>query len=157
MITICHETRLPLNNKYNRPHIEAYATKTGIGFTIVNHAKLTNKFYRFVIRHEQQFQLLYHYHCFYYISDNEHLPWFEYLLVNITPAWSMSPYSNSFYNSHDITWNYKPENSLRISDHWNFTTSYGSEIHCQTTNPAFKTGWAVGEYHHGVYTIIKYL
>ena len=34
-----------------------------------------------------------------------------------------SPYSSSYYNVQGITWDYKPEGSLRISDHWNFTSN----------------------------------
>ena len=33
---------------------------------------------------------------------------------------SKSPYSASYYNSTDIDWNYKPHQSARLSDHWNF-------------------------------------
>ena len=56
---------------------------------------------------------------------------------------SKSPYSNSFYNSKDIDWDYKPVNSLRISDHWNFVEggedcedceSSNKTKHCQLTN-----------------------
>jgi hypothetical protein len=42
-----------------------------------------------------------------------------------------SPYSNSFYNSEDISWNHKPDGSLRVSDHWNFADKHGV-IHCKT-------------------------
>lgn len=36
---------------------------------------------------------------------------------------SKSPYSNSYYilkNDEEITWCFKPENSLRIANHWNW-------------------------------------
>lgn len=78
---------------------------------------------------------------------------FKYLVENVTADWSKSPYSNSFYNSTDIDWNSKPENSLRVSDHWNFQT--GDEMHCVTDDPTFKKGWAVGQYKNGTYEIIK--
>ena len=78
---------------------------------------------------------------------------FKYLVDNVTADWSKSPYSNSFYNSTDIDWNSKPENSLRVSDHWNFQT--GDEMHCVTDDPTFKKGWAVGQYKNGTYEIIK--
>lgn len=39
-----------------------------------------------------------------------------------------SPYGNSFYNSDNISWGFKPENSIRISDHWSFESQ--DEIHC---------------------------
>lgn len=64
---------------------------------------------------------------------------------------SKSPYSNSFYNAENITWGSKPENSLRISDHWNFS-SYG-EKHCKT-ECGFTNGWAIGRYQNGFYQII---
>lgn len=42
-----------------------------------------------------------------------------------------SPYSNSFYNTKDISWVHKPDGSLRVSDHWNFVDKYGV-MHCKT-------------------------
>ena len=42
-----------------------------------------------------------------------------------------SPFSNSFYNSDEITWDHKPDKSLRVSDHWNFRTRDGKK-HCET-------------------------
>ena len=67
-----------------------------------------------------------------------------------------SPYSNSFYNAEGITWDYKPDNSLRVSDHWNFYCR--GKIHCKTDNPEFKNGWALGKYNGETktYNIIKY-
>lgn len=65
-----------------------------------------------------------------------------------------SPYSNSFYNSDDIDWNYKPEGSIRISDHWNFK-SYGNK-HCQLENTdEYTEKLMMCEYHNGKYRIIK--
>ena len=56
-----------------------------------------------------------------------------------------SPYSNSYYNSMDIDWNYKPDGSLRISDHWNFITRDCSK-HCETECGTL-SGWYVGVYN----------
>ena len=45
--------------------------------------------------------------------------------------WSKSPYSVSFYYHHKdekITWGNKPQESYRVSDHWNWETD--DEIHC---------------------------
>ena len=41
-----------------------------------------------------------------------------------------SPYSASFYNSKEISWNHKPDGSFRVSDHWNFII--GDKKHCRT-------------------------
>lgn len=57
-----------------------------------------------------------------------------------------SPYSNSLYSSTDISWSHKPDQSFRVSDHWNFKSM--DEIHCKTdkkvTNRATIT---LGQYH----------
>lgn len=64
-----------------------------------------------------------------------------------------SPYSNSFYNSDDISWYHKPENSLRLSDHWNFT-SYG-DVHCQLEETSeYVQKWLLCQYRNGKYYII---
>lgn len=48
-----------------------------------------------------------------------------------------SPYSNTFYNSTEIGWNYKPDGSFRVSDHWNFETR--GNKHCLTESPVTNT------------------
>lgn len=75
------------------------------------------------------------------------------LVANFKSNWSQSPYSESFYSAEGITWDYKPEGSLRLSDHWNFMSK--GKVHCATTNPNFKQGWAVGKYKDGKYEIVK--
>lgn len=45
-------------------------------------------------------------------------------------CYNKSPYSNSFYNAK-VDWDNKPEGSIRISDHWSFTTYHDDRIHCQ--------------------------
>lgn len=65
-----------------------------------------------------------------------------------------SPYSNSFYNSEHIDWGYKPEGSLRLSDHWNF----GEDIkHCRlnTTSEYISGTWILARYENGIYVEIK--
>ncbi|MBS4462209.1 hypothetical protein JXA27_06510 [Aerococcaceae bacterium zg-B36] len=76
----------------------------------------------------------------------------KYVLENRTDEWSQSPYSKSFYSSQDIDWDYKPEGSLRVSDHWNFGVN---GEHCPTHDKTFKNGWAVGRFENGAYNIIK--
>lgn len=68
---------------------------------------------------------------------------------------SRSPYSDSFYNSKNISWTSKPEGSLRLSDHWNFE-SYG-EIHCKldTTDEYISGVWILARYENGIYHEIK--
>lgn len=56
------------------------------------------------------------------------------LTVEEKKGWkfSNSPYSNSFYylpENENISWSYKPEGSLRISNHWSFEAN--GEIHCE--------------------------
>lgn len=74
----------------------------------------------------------------------------KFVLENKTKDWSQSPYSLSFYSSKNIDWNYKPEGSLRVSDHWNFGDN---GEHCPTEESV--NGWAVGVYKNGIYHIIK--
>lgn len=74
----------------------------------------------------------------------------KYLKENMTDEWSRSPYGYSFYSSKDIDWGYKPEGSLRVSDHWNF----GEDgEHCPTAEPV--DGWAVCKFENGKYHLIK--
>jgi len=63
-----------------------------------------------------------------------------------------SPYSQSYYTDGKITWDYKPEGSLRLSDHWNFYSE--GKIHCKTLCGTTK-GWYVGRYENGYYTLIE--
>lgn len=66
-----------------------------------------------------------------------------------------SPYGLSFYNE-SVGWDYKPDKSLRISDHWNFKTSNG-KIHCCTTTPINYKIWAIGQFDLSIkkYIILK--
>ena len=65
-----------------------------------------------------------------------------------------SPYSNSFYDSKDIDWDFKPENSLRLSDHWNFY-SCGEKHCCLDNTEEYTHKWLLCQYKNGVYHIIK--
>jgi len=67
-------------------------------------------------------------------------------------VWSKSPSGWSFYyhiESEKITWGHKPENSLRISDHWN----WDGGVHCPVLgakeNTILKT--KVAKYNNGYY------
>ena len=62
-----------------------------------------------------------------------------------------SPYSNSFYNSHNISWGYKPINSLRVSDHWNFGAN---KEHCKTDIEIYDE-LALGKFDGEKYVILK--
>lgn len=69
---------------------------------------------------------------------------------------SPSPYSNSFYNTHDKSWDYTPEGSYRISDHWNFYSR--GKRHCiiSGTNEDEKiNGWMLCQFVGGKYQIVK--
>ena len=74
----------------------------------------------------------------------------KYVTAHYTDEWSKSPYSLSYYSSKNIGWGYKPEGSLRVSDHWNF----GEDgEHCPTSEPV--EGWAVCQFNNGKYDLIK--
>ena len=69
---------------------------------------------------------------------------------------SKSPYSNSFYNANGISWSYKPDRSIRVSNHWNFYSR--GETHCRTDKPVVNgKKWVMAEYHadDGRYHVIK--
>ena len=58
---------------------------------------------------------------------------------------SKSPYSDSFYNSDDIDWDYKPDKSLRISDHWNFISR--DKKHCKLDSKSdYCNDWLLCQY-----------
>ncbi|MCF0210227.1 MAG: hypothetical protein HUK18_06965, partial [Bacteroidales bacterium] len=66
-----------------------------------------------------------------------------------------SPYSFSFYNANGISWEGKPDKSLRIADHWNFY-SKGS-THCVTDTEPEPNSWTLAKYHDKTktYEILK--
>lgn len=66
-----------------------------------------------------------------------------------------SPYSSTYYNMPGISWDYKPEGSLRMSDHWNFTSR--GEKHCllEGTDKLVENRWILAKYIEGKYHIIK--
>ena len=68
-------------------------------------------------------------------------------LINEVISWDIlckSPKSFSFYNAK-VDWGYKPDKSLRISDHWNFES--WNTVHCKTLNNVPNTThWAIGRY-----------
>lgn len=66
-----------------------------------------------------------------------------------------SPYSNTFYDSKEIDWNYKPDGSFRVSDHWNFEAR--GKKHCLTETPVKNTSHvSLGQYDRikGKYKIL---
>lgn len=70
---------------------------------------------------------------------------------------SKSPYSYSYYSADDIGWDYKPDKSYRVSDHWNFTCRKNKK-HCQTTEDCpNNTHWSLGIFDAslGKYIILK--
>ena len=76
-------------------------------------------------------------------------------------AVAKSPYSDSFYNSNDISWDGKPDGSLRISNHWNFRSSMDDgKTHCKTNVPVEnEKTWALGRWNaeKDEYEILKVL
>jgi len=66
---------------------------------------------------------------------------------------SVSPYSTSTYNSKNISWGHKPENSLRLADHWNFESQ--NQIHCLMEDKTKNEHMMLCKYVDGVYKIVK--
>lgn len=81
--------------------------------------------------------------------------------VNEMNGWAIltkSPYSQSFYNVADKSWDYTPDKSIRISDHLNFESN--GTIHCKTNIVVpNNTHYAKGIYNKskGVYEIVAIL
>lgn len=71
-----------------------------------------------------------------------------------------SPYSNSFYNTTEVNWGEKPNGSLRVSDHWNFSTrktKLTGRLHCKTNkNVLNKSRYTIGKYNSNkdVYVVL---
>lgn len=125
--------------------------KDNLIFEIYNNATVNQEFVNFIKENIDGLYLTDHK---IQIFQNKLTDWQRWLLTHAdVESWSKSPYSNSFYNSKEISWEYKPEGSLRLSDHWNFWSR--EAVHCVTDDPEFTDGWAVGEYHNGKYQIIK--
>lgn len=67
---------------------------------------------------------------------------------------SVSPYSSSAYafkKGQKIGWGEKPENSYRVSDHWNFIMD--GKTHCVTSKNI--NGWAVCKMVNGIYETVE--
>lgn len=66
-----------------------------------------------------------------------------------------SPYSQTYYDTDDISWEHKPEGSLRISDHWNFESK--GKKHCELYNidEYIEDNWILAEYKNGKYHVLK--
>jgi len=71
--------------------------------------------------------------------------------------------SGSYYDTPNKRWDYTPENSLRVSDHWNFYTNNkdyetGIEtlhLNCETDIPVENnTQWVVAKYIDNIYKVI---
>ena len=88
------------------------------------------------------------------ILDDEYIPQEAKNEILKFKVINQSPYSDSFYNAKDISWDSKPEGSIRISDHWNFE-SQGS-VHCKLKGiNEYTTGWKMAKYKNGEYIIMK--
>lgn len=69
---------------------------------------------------------------------------------------SKSPYGFSFYNSQNIDWGFKPEGSLRISDHWNFTKDGTKHLRIKgIESDETIHGWKIARYEQGEYVVQK--
>lgn len=168
-LLVRYETRLPVTKPGNKPDIICFTYGTygsQLGLKVINHhdikpyfINLLDKYYDYIIRlvnclHDYSSQIVSIDTSEFELTQETMTDWQLWLIKHFSCEWERSPYSLSFYNSYDISWNHKPENSLRLSDHWNFTT-FG-QTHCQTDDPNLKQGWALGKYHNGQYQIIKH-
>ncbi len=108
--------------------------------------KLINDNYEIIAKYAKIFNYLEEI----YIIDKSHIKAIIYIMENMTDEWSKSPYSESFYSSKDIDWGYKPEGSLRVSDHWDFGDE---EEHCPTVEKV--QGWAVCKFENGIYHLVE--
>lgn len=80
---------------------------------------------------------------------------FFYEIIKDWDDFSKSPYSKSFYSSSDIDWNFKPEGSYRIADHWNFKSQ--GEIHCKMEDETKNNELLLCRYENGIYKIVREL
>lgn len=72
------------------------------------------------------------------------------------PVKTKSPYSHSYYDvsEGEKTWDNTPLDSLRVSDHWNFTSPRtGRKINCPTDRPVQNRTWCVGKWDGEKYII----
>ena len=84
------------------------------------------------------------------------LPFDIFKRVMKMPTVSKSPYGFSFYDSHDIGWEHKPEGSIRISDHWNFDSR--GKVHAKIKGvKSMNTiqGWKIARYEQGEYVVLE--
>ena len=93
---------------------------------------------------------------------------FDYLDNNNIKLKAKSPYGNSFYSTKNKKWDYTPNASYRISDHWNFKSKADynflegeffdhAEIHCKTDIKTEDGEWYLGKFSKkdNLYKIIK--
>jgi len=66
---------------------------------------------------------------------------------------SKSPYSDSFYDITNKGWDDNPEGSLRMSDHWNFTTN-DDKLHEMTDIAVPSDSWTLAKLENGKYRVI---
>lgn len=66
-----------------------------------------------------------------------------------------SPYSKTYYNVPGITWDYKPEGSLRISDHWNFKSNGSRHCVLDYTEDLIENYWMLAKYIDGKYHVLE--
>ena len=65
-----------------------------------------------------------------------------------------SPYSHSYYNT-EVDWDYKPEGSLRLSNHWNWVDEFNT-LHCPVVGHEGRVdAWMLCRYERGRYIIVR--
>jgi hypothetical protein len=72
-------------------------------------------------------------------------------IIDELRKWPMimkSPLSDSFYSTDKTSYDYKPGDSYRASDHWNFISKKDDQIHCETNIPVKNNEeWCIGKYN----------
>lgn len=94
------------------------------------------------------------------VVHENNIPWHmpEELILEIM-SWekkSKSPYSHSYYNVNagEKDWHTTPLGSLRVSDHWNFTSQ--GKVHCPTDVPvANNRCWTLARWDGEKYIVVK--
>lgn len=69
-----------------------------------------------------------------------------------------SPYSFSYYDSENISWENKPEKSLRLSNHWNIKNDASDSLHCplKGTNLRMDNTWLLCQFNKNKYEILDF-
>tara|TARA_R110000772_G_scaffold123662_2_gene230052 strand:+ start:685 stop:1476 length:792 start_codon:yes stop_codon:yes gene_type:complete len=73
----------------------------------------------------------------------------KFICQNFGEEYYKSPWSHSYYSAK-VGWQFKPDKSYRLANHWNFRTKTGNRdiLHCETTSDVGEDNenWTIGQY-----------